>query len=137
MNLKYLFIKMDFNFTSNEFKFVTNHTFHIMENISFDEHSMGLNNPPTASHMMVLYVFLFLIVEIPGNLLLLSMICYEKYGMDSQKRTVTNKLLTSICVVFILQNVIVMPILMFHRIYHPVLITRRKKRLNRVVVCLS
>ena len=107
---------MDFNFKSNEFKFVTNHTFHIMENVSFDEHSMGSDNPPISAHMMVLYVFLFLIVEIPGNLLLLSMICYEKYGMDSQKRTVTNKLLTSICVSFLLQNVIAMPILMFNRI---------------------
>ena len=133
MNLKYLFIKMDFNFSSNEFKFVKNHTFHIMENVSFDEHSMGSDNPPISAHMMVLYVFLFLIVEIPGNLLLLSMICYEKYGMDSQKRTVTNKLLTSICVIYLLQNVIVMPILMFHRIYHPVLITRRKKHLNGFV----
>ena len=127
---------MDFNFTSNEFKFVTNHTFHIMENVSFDEHIMGVNNPTTAVHMMALYVFLFLIVEIPGNLLLLSMIYYEKYGMDSQKRTVTNKLLTSICVIFILQNIIVMPILMFHRIYRPLLITRRKKHLNGVVAGL-
>ena len=98
-----------------------------MENVSFDEHSMGSDNPPTSAHMMVLYVFLFLVVEIPGNLLLLSMICYEKHGMDPQKRTVTNKLLTSICVIFLLQNVIVMPILMFHRIYHPVLITQCKK----------
>ena len=115
-NLKYLFIKMDFNFTSNKFKFVTNHTFHIMENISFDEQSMGVNNPTTAAHMMALYCFFFLIVEIPGNLLLLSMIYYEKYGMDPHKRTVTNKLLTSICVSFLLQNVIAMPILMFNRI---------------------
>ena len=136
MNLKYLFIKMDFNFTSNKFKFVTNHTFHIMENISFDEHSMGVNNHTTTAHMMALYVFLFLIVEIPGNLLLLSMIYYEIYGMDSKKRTVTNKLLTSICVIFLLQNVIVMPILMFHRIYHPVLITQCKKHLNGVVAGL-
>ena len=118
---------MDFNFTSNEFKFVTNNTFHIMENISFDEHIMGVNNPITPAHMKALYVFLLLIVEIPGNLLLLSMICYEKHGLDPQQRTVTNKLLTSICVIFLLQNVIVMPILMFHRIYHPVLITRCKK----------
>ena len=114
---------MDFNFKSNEFKFVTNHTFHIMENVSFDEHSMRVDNPLTPSHMMVLYVFLFLIVEIPGNLLLLSMICYEKYGMDSQKRTVTNKLLSSICVSLIIHNVIAMPIAMLHRIYHPFLIT--------------
>ena len=127
---------MEFNFSSNEFKFFTNHTFHIMENVSFDEHSMVVNNPTTTAHMMALYVFLFFIVEIPGNLLLISMISYEKYGMDSRKRTVTNKLLTSICVIFLLQNVIVMPILMFHRIYHPVLITRRKKHLNVVVVGL-
>ena len=103
-----------------------------MENISFDEHSMGVNNHTTPAHMMALYVFLFLIVEIPGNLLLLFVICYEKYGMDPQKRTVTNKLLTSK-----LQNIIVMPILMFHRIYHPVLITRRKKHLNGFVAGLS
>ena len=128
---------MYFKFKSNEFKFVTNHTFHIMENVSFDDYSMGVDNPPTASNMMILYVFLFFVVEIPGNLLLLSMICYEKYGMDSQKRTVTNKLLTSICVISLLQNVIVMPILMFHRIYHPVLITRRKKHLDGVVAGLS
>ena len=108
-----------------------------MENVSFDDYSMGVDNPPTASNMMVLYVFLFFVVEIPGNLLLLSMICYEKYGMDSQKRTVTNKLLTSICVISVLQNVIVMPILMFHRMYHPVLITRRKKHLNGLVAGLS
>ena len=107
---------MDFNFTSNKFKFVTNHTFHIMENISFDEQSMGVNNSTTEAHMMALYFFFFLIVEIPGNLLLLSMIYYEKYGMDPHKRTVTNKLLTSICVSFLLQNVIGMPILMFNRI---------------------
>ena len=123
---------MDFNFTSNEFKFVTNHTFHLMENISFDEHSTGVNYPTTTAHMMALYVFLFCIEEILGNLLLLSMICYEKYGMDSQKRTVTNKLLTSICVGCLLQNVIVMPILMFHRIYHPFLFTRGKKHLYLV-----
>ena len=121
---------MDFNFASNGFKSVTNHTFHIMENISFDDHTMGVNNPTTAAHMMALYVFLFLIVEIPGNLLLVSMIYYEKYGMDPQKRTVTNKLLTSICVSFLIQNFIVMPILMFHRIYHPVLITKCKKHLK-------
>ena len=107
-----------------------------MENVSFDEHSMVVNNPTTGTHMMALYVFLFIVVEIPGNLLLISMISYEKYGMDSRKRTVTNKLLTSICVIFVLQNVIVMPILMFHRIYHPVLITRRKKYLNGVVAGL-
>ena len=127
---------MDFNFTSNESNIVNYHKFHIMENVSFDEHSMRVDNPLTPSHMMVLYVFLFLIVEIPGNLLLLSMIYYEKYGMDSQKRTVTNKLLTSICVSFLLQNVIAMPILMFNRIDpHPITKCKKISSLSCNIFC--
>ena len=118
---------MDFNNTSNESNIVNYHTFHIMENVSFDEHSTFVNNRTTRPQMMALYVFLFLIVEIPGNFLLLSMITYEKYGMDSQKRTVTNQLLSSICVSFMIQNIIVVPILMLHRIHHPFLITECKK----------
>ena len=96
-----------------------------MENVSLDE--LGSNIPAPSAEMMTLYIFLFLIVEILGNFLLISMITYEKYGMDSQKRTVTNKLLSSICVSFILQNVIALPIAMFHRIYCPFLITQSKK----------
>ena len=117
-------VKMDFNFTSKEYNIVTNKTFHLMENVSLDEHSVNLSSP---AHLMTFYIFLFLIVEILGNFLLLSIITYEKYGMDSQKRTVTNQLLSSICVSFIMHNIIAMPILMLHRIYHPFLITLCKK----------
>ena len=113
---------MDFNFTSKEY----NKTFHLMENVSLDEPSMNVYSALSAE-MMIFYVFLFLIVEILGNFLLLSMIFYEKYGMDSQKRTVTNQLLSSICVSFIVHNVIAMPILMLHRIYHMFLVTLCKK----------
>ena len=111
---------MDFNFTSEEH---TNKTFHLMENVSLDEHSINVNSTAPSAGMMMFYVFLFLIVEILGNFLLLSMIIYEKYGMDSKKRTVTNQLLSSICVSFIIHNVIAMPIVMLHHIYHPFLIT--------------
>ena len=117
-------VKMDFNFTSKEYNIVTNKTFHLMENVSLDEHSVNLSSP---AHLMTFYIFLFLIVEILGNFLLLSIITYEKYGMDSQKRTVTNQLLSSICVSFMMQNVIAVPIAMFHRIYHPFFITQSKK----------
>jgi hypothetical protein len=118
---------MDYNFTSEEYNIVTNKTFHLMENISLDEHSMNVNSPAPSAVMMMFSFFLFLIVEILGNFLLISMITYEKYGMDSQKRTVTNQLLSSICVSFILHNVIAMPIFMLHRIYHMFLITQCKK----------
>ena len=115
---------MDFNFTSKEY---TNKTFHLVENVSLDEHSMNVNSPAPSAVMMTFYVFLFLIVEILGNFLLLSMITYEKYGMDSQKRTVKNQLLSSICVSFLIHNVIVMPIAVLHRICHPFLITLCKE----------
>ena len=38
------------------------------------------------------------------------MIFYEKYGMDAQKRTVTNQLLSKMIVVLILFNIVVLPI---------------------------
>ena len=114
---------MDSNFTSEEYDIITNKPFHLMESVSLDEHSMNVSSLAPSAEMMTFYVFLFLIVEIPGNFLLLSMITYEKYGMDSQKRTITNQLLSSICISFIVHNVIAMPILMLHRIYHMFLIT--------------
>ena len=114
---------MDFNFTSEESNIVTNHTFHIMENVSLDEHIVGVINLGPSAEIMMFYIFLFLVVEILGNFFLLSMITYEKYGMDPQKRTVTNQLLSSICISFILHNIIAMPILMLHGIYRPFLIT--------------
>ena len=59
--------------------------------------------------MIVLYTFLFVFLELLGNFLLICMVHYEKYGMDPQKRTVTNQLLSSICVMMIFFNVIIMP----------------------------
>ena len=118
---------MEFNFTSEDYNIFTNKTFHLMENVSLEEHSMNVSSLAPSAAMMTFYIFLFLIVEIPGNFLLLSMITYEKYGMDSQKRTVTNQLLSSICISFIVHNVVAMPILMLHRIYHMFLITLSKK----------
>ena len=118
---------MDSNFTSEKYDIITNKTFHLMENVSLEEHSMNVSSSEPSAAMMTFYIFLFLIVEIPGNFLLLSMITYEKYGMDSQKRTVKNQLLSSICVSFLIHNVIVMPIAVLHRIYHPFLITLCKE----------
>ena len=118
---------MDFNFTSEKNNIISNKTFHLMENVSLDEHNINVSIPVPSAEIIMFYVFLFLIVEILGNFLLLSMITYEKYGMDSQKRTVTNQLLSSICISFMIQNVVAMPIALFHRIYHLFLITLCKK----------
>ena len=118
---------MDFNLTFKEFNIVINKTFHLMDNISIGEHSTYESSPTPSAEMMTFYIFLFLFVELLGNVLLLSMITYEKYGMDPQKRTVTNKLLSSICISCMVQNVVAMPIALFHRIYHSFLITLCKQ----------
>ena len=118
---------MDFDLSSKEYSIVINKTFHLMENVSLEEYSTNKSSQAPSAEIMTFNIFLFLIVEILGNFLLLSMITYEKYGMDPQKRTVTNQLLSSICISFMIQNVVAMPIALFHRIYHLFLITLCKK----------
>ena len=62
------------------------------------------------SGMLILFVILLLILETLGNFLLLCMIIYEKYGMDSKKRTITNMLLSRMIFVQILCNLFIMPL---------------------------
>ena len=57
----------------------------------------------------MLYVFLLIILEILGNFLLYCIIYYEKFGMDSQKRTVTNQLFSKMTGVQILCNLFIIP----------------------------
>ena len=65
---------------------------------------------PFSGLVISFLVFLLIILETLGNFLLLCMICYEKYGMDSKKRTVTNMLLSRIIFVLIFGNLFVMPL---------------------------
>ena len=60
-----------------------------------------------------------LILETLGNCLLFCMLWYEKFGMDSKKRTVTNQLLSRMIMACIFFNIFFMPIyfgslLLFH-----------------------
>ena len=60
--------------------------------------------------LLALYFVLFVTVETVGNFLLICMILYEKYGMDPQKRTIANQLLTRMLIVQIFFNVFIMPL---------------------------
>ena len=60
--------------------------------------------------LLALYVVLFLTVQTVGNFLLICMILHEKYGMDAQKRTIANQLLTRMLIVQIFFNVFIMPL---------------------------
>ena len=60
-----------------------------------------------------------LILETLGNCLLFCMLWYEKFGMDSKKRTITNQLLSRMIMARIFFNILFMPIyfgslLLFH-----------------------
>ena len=51
-----------------------------------------------------------LIMETFGNYLLFCMIWYEKFGMDSKKRTITNQLLSRMILALIFFNIFFMPL---------------------------
>ena len=102
----------DFNQSSDP-----NETFHIFENFSIRNNSGQFIQSNAA--MIAFYATFFLIIETLGNFLLHCMIIYEKYGMDPQKRTVTNMLLSNMIRFQILFNIIIMPIFTFHCIFGP------------------
>ena len=69
------------------------------------------NEGQLPNSLVILYVILLIILETLGNFLLFCMIYYEKYGMDSKKRTITNMLLSRMIFVQILCNIFIMPVL--------------------------
>jgi hypothetical protein len=60
--------------------------------------------------LKVFLVILLLIMETVGNYLLFCMIWYEKFGMDSKKRTITNQLLSRMILALIFFNIVFMPL---------------------------
>ena len=57
-------------------------------------------------------IFLLVLLETLGNVLLLAMIIYEKYGMDPQKRTLSNQLFSLLCGSFIFMNLVGIPLML-------------------------
>ena len=53
---------------------------------------------------------LLVIMETFGNYLLFCMVWYEKFGMDSKKRTITNQLLSRWILTLIFFNIFFMPL---------------------------
>ena len=60
--------------------------------------------------LKVFFGILLLIMETLGNYLLFCMVWYEKFGMDSKKRTVTNQLLSRMIFALIFFNIFFMPL---------------------------
>ena len=64
----------------------------------------------TSLGIKVFFSVLLLILETLGNCLLFCIVWYEKFGMDSKKRTITNQLLTRMLLALILFNIFFMPL---------------------------
>ena len=67
--------------------------------------------------LKALFAILLLMLETLGNILLICMILYEKYGMDPQKRTIANQLLSRMLLVQIVSNIFILPIYAFIGIF--------------------
>ena len=65
----------------------------------FDDGSLGIK---------LFLGILLLLMETLGNYLLFCMVWYEKFGMDSKKRTITNQLLSRMILALIIFNIFIM-----------------------------
>ena len=64
----------------------------------------------TGLGLTVLFGIFLMIMETLGNYLLFCMVWYEKFGMDSKKRTITNQLLSRMILALIFYNIFFMPL---------------------------
>jgi hypothetical protein len=58
-------------------------------------------------------------VELIGNGLLAIVIMYEKFGMDSQKRTTINQLVSKVCWISMMTNLTVFPFVVIQTLFGP------------------
>lgn len=59
------------------------------------------------------------LIETLGNGLLLAMMYYEKYGMDSMKRTVANQLWFVLLLISIMYNIVTLPLILYRLAFKP------------------
>ena len=95
-------------FSFEDKELMTTQKFSIVETITLHEHNVCEYNPPVKVLVFTITIYLLLVTF--GNSLLLCMITYERFGMDSKKRTATNQLLSSICRMLIGYNIVIMTI---------------------------
>ena len=79
------------------------------DNIAQDQNDPELDwNGRTISTLFV-FIAIGILLEFVGNGFLYGIFIYEKYGIDSQRRTIINMLLSQICFAYIFLNTFAMP----------------------------
>ena len=97
------------NVRQNDSNHLLNNQSIILEFALFDR-KIGEILIKTDLGLKVFFGMLLLIMETLGNYLLFCMVWYEKFGMDSKKRTVTNQLLSRMIFALIFFNIFFMPL---------------------------
>ena len=97
------------NVRQNDSNHLLNNQSIILEFALFDR-KIGEILIKTDLGLKVFFGMLLLIMETLGNYLLFCMVWYEKFGMDSKKRTVTNQLLSRMIFALISFNIFFMPL---------------------------
>ena len=72
--------------------------------------------------LWIFCIFWLILIEIFGNFGLIATFIYERFGMDPQKRTITNQLLTQITLIIFVINVIDLPLVVFITLLGPICI---------------
>ena len=96
------------NGSQNDINYLVDNQSIIIEVVLFD--MPGKNLVASGLGLKVFLGTLLLIMETIGNYLLFCMVWYEKFGMDSNKRTINNQLLSRMILVLIFYNIFFMPL---------------------------
>ena len=79
------------------------------DNIAQDQNDPELDwNGRTISTLFV-FIAIGILLEFVGNGFLYGIFIYEKYGIDSKRRTIINMLLSQMCFAYIFLNIFAMP----------------------------
>ena len=96
------------NGSKNDINYLVDNQSIIIEVVLFD--MPGKNLVASGLGLKVFLGILLLIMETIGNYLLFCMVWYEKFGMDSKKRTITNQLLSRMILALIIFNISFVPL---------------------------
>ena len=64
----------------------------------------------SSAAFLVFLILTGVLVETLGNGLLYGIFLYEKYGVDSMRRTIVNMLYSQLCLTYIFSNILAFPI---------------------------
>ena len=84
--------------------------------MNFSHSETNINAMPGPG-LIILFIVSLIMMETLGNFLYFCIVWYEKYGMDSKKRTISNQLLSRMIIVSILFNIFIMPLITLGQIF--------------------